>query len=61
MLQERFDRVQSKNDSDIIWISDSNSEKEDIEAKMDDICRTSAIAQHDAIYSIHLILIMQKF
>jgi hypothetical protein len=45
-MEVLIDRVQSKNDSDIIWISDSSSEEEDIEAKMDDICRTSAIAQH---------------
>ncbi len=41
-----LDRAHLKNDSDIIWIGDSESEEEDIDYLMQDICRTSAIAQH---------------
>ncbi len=39
-------RANKNNDSNIVWINDSESEEEDIEYLMNDICRTSAIAQH---------------
>jgi transposase-like protein len=45
-MKNLLDRAYLKNNSDIIWISDSESEGEDIDYLMQDICRTSAIAQH---------------
>ncbi len=45
-MQSLIDRAHLKNDSSIIWVSNSDSKDEDIEVKMEDICRTSAIAQH---------------
>jgi hypothetical protein len=45
-MQSLLDRAHLNNDSSIIWISDNESEEEDIEFLMNDICRTSAIAQH---------------